>query len=556
MKTSALSIDASRKTVHQLLSSHGSITVPHYQRSFSWTNEETDEFWSDIHDVVLSGEQNYFFGSMVFIQKGTNDMEVVDGQQRLATVSLLFAVVRDAYEASDDKESKGIVESEYLCTRDLRTKTGRPVIVLNETDNSLFQQLVTGSSLEEIKSISNDTAKPESHRLLAKAYLNLREKVRVYSSDFAKKDALAEIVEGIADKLFIVHITTGDDDAAFVLFETLNDRGVDLSLADLLKNYLFSKAGARLRDFRHRWTEMSALIGQQRMTQFIRHDWMSHYGKIRERELYARIKGSLRTATQAAAYLEELRGSAEVYSALGNAGHEMWEKRPAQFRDNLRTINLFKIVQCFPLLMACQSEKVSFIEKVASWIVALSIRYSIIGGRGTGNLETILAKACTAVRKQKCKAEQVKTILKEIYPEDGEFGASFAAKTLTKPDIIRYLLGAIERRKASTNEVLPNVEELTVEHIFPKKPSADWDKIRAATPDIEDYGNRIGNLTLLDVPMNSRAANSGFDDKKKVYRTSKLAITNGLAKRQDWGVTQIEQRQKELASVAAEIWCF
>jgi len=556
MNPAVSSLDASRKTVKQLFSSHTSLIVPPYQRSYSWTDDEINDFWSDIQGVLSNNTESYFFGSMVLIEKSETETEVVDGQQRLATLTLLMSVIRDAYKQLGNSDNKSAVEERFLCSRDLKSKTPRPILSLNEVDDPLFRRFINGSSLDDIRADVTRSTPVESHKLLLKAYTQLLHEVREHTNGFKDEDALADIADCVGDRLYVVQIITYNEDAAYILFETLNDRGLELSLADLLKNYLFSKASRHLSEFKARWIEMSTLVGQQIMAQFIRHHWISRYGKIREKELYSRIKASVNSGQRAEDYIQELRKSAEVYAALSNPNHEMWGRRSALFRDRLKAINLFNIVQCYPLLMACQSEKVNFIEKVADWIITLTIRYSIIGGGGTGNLETVWGKAATQVRRQGCKAGDVKAILRSLYPNDPQFIEAFAAKTLTKEPIIKFLLASIERHITSSTEVGPTIDELSVEHIYPKRPGPDWDTVRRKQGNLDDYLHRIGNLSLLDVAMNTRAANSGIKEKQKVYSTSALQLNKQLATETAWGMAQIEARQKLLAIAAAQIWRF
>lgn len=109
------SIKSEERTIGSILGDKRPLRVPAYQRSFSWAKAQIDDLWEDIQTILYNGHEPYFLGSMVFIQKADNSLEVVDGQQRLATVSLLLAAIRDGFTAVDDKARAQHVETHYLC---------------------------------------------------------------------------------------------------------------------------------------------------------------------------------------------------------------------------------------------------------------------------------------------------------------------------------------------------------------------------------------------------------------------------------------------------------
>jgi len=240
------SIKSEERSIGSILADKRPLRVPAYQRSFSWTKTQIDDLWEDIQSILYDGQEQYFLGSMVFIQKADNSLEVVDGQQRLATVSLLLAAIRDGFAAIDDKSRAQHVETHYLCSRDLKTLEAAPKLSLNETDNELYCQIIDAKKqYAEISAISRNKELMESNRLLARTYVMFYDLVKKGSANFTNTVYLSTIVEAITDDISGIQIITNNEDSAYVLFETLNDRGIDLTLSDMLKNFLFSKAGRR-----------------------------------------------------------------------------------------------------------------------------------------------------------------------------------------------------------------------------------------------------------------------------------------------------------------------
>ncbi len=548
-------ITSEQRTIGSLLGDKRFLKVPVYQRSFSWTKNEVSDLWDDLQGILYGEEENYFLGSMVFISKSDGSLEVVDGQQRLATVSLLLAAIRDGFQSIDDNQRANHIEMQYLCTRDLKTMEAAPRLSLNEIDNGLFMQVIEKSiDLAELKALQRNRETVLSNRLLTRAYLLLHESIRKASDNFKNTEFLSSVVEALTDSISCIQIITASEDSAYVLFETLNDRGIDLTLSDMLKNFLFSKAGKRLEETKHKWTETVALIGQEYMKTYIRHEWMSRHGQTREKELYKKIKGQIRTNPKAVNYVASLRESAQVYDAIRNPEHTLWAKFGPACQSLLEEILILGPVQCYPLILSTYFARQKELVKVLSWIVALTVRYSIICAKGTGNLETAYARASSQMRLQEVKLKNVQEILGSICPSDEEFITAFKEKTLSSPRIIKYLLAKTEMSISGDDSLIPNPDVLTVEHILPKSPSNKWPSYMRKKEFLEQNCSRIGNLTILTGPMNRDCESTLFSEKKKLYETSKYKLTSELTKLKNWTEKEIGNRQKSLAKRAKDVW--
>ena len=555
MQTQASTIKSEQRALGALLSDKRPLRVPAYQRNFSWTISEINDLWDDLRGIIYESHDDYFLGSMVFIHKSDNSLEVVDGQQRLATVSLLLAAIRDGFKGVNDGPRSDHVEIQYLCSRDLKTMEASPKLSLNEMDNEIFTKIIEGGlSIEDIKDLSKDKTIFESNRLIAKTYITLYESVRKGSSDFSDLDYMSNLVEAITENVSCIQIITNTEDSAYVLFETLNDRGLELTLSDMLKNFLFSKAGRRIEEAKHKWTETTTLVGQRHLKTFIRHEWMSRFGQIREKQLYKKIKEQIRSNPKTIEYLDDLRDAAKVYDAIRNPEHDIWAEYGTKCRKLLEEVLLLGTVQCYPLIMSTYFVKPRDMVSVLEWIVCLTVRYSIICAKGTGNLETTYARASSHMRQPDAKSREVKEIIMNIWPSDDEFKISFSEKTLTTPRIIKYMLAKIETHLSEDNSLIPNPESLTVEHILPKKPDKEWPQQFREDTFLTETCNRIGNLTILTDPMNRGAQSKGFANKKKIYAKSNYKITQQLLDYSEWNEETIFSRQKSLSDLAAKIW--
>src|SRR5207245_1110571 len=220
----------------------------------------------------------------------------------------------------------------------------------------------------------------------------------------------------------------------YLIFETLNDRGLDLSISDLLKNYIFGKAGNRLVSVRKQWEEMAFLLGSQNETQFLRHFWLSKYGVVRERDLYKEMKQKFGSQNAVLTLMSELRDAADKYAAISTVDHPIWKEYGTSLRKDLETLQLFGLTQFRPLILAAlDSLDAETIAKVIHIIVVVSMRYSIIGSLGTGNIEKAYSDAAIEIRKGKADtATKVFGMLKHIYPDDARFRADFSRKEIEK----------------------------------------------------------------------------------------------------------------------------
>ncbi len=281
---------------------------------------------------------------------------------------------------------------------------------------------------------------------------------------------------------------------------------------------------------------------------------MSRNGQTREKELFKKIKAGIPSNPKAIEYIENLRESASIYDAIRNPDHDIWISCGSKCQNLLKEISILGPVQCYPLILSTYLSKRKELATVLNWIVSLTVRYSIICAKGTGNLETAYAKAGSTMRKETAKIKDVKEILQTIWPDDEEFKSVFKIKTLTTPRIIKYLLSKIEISLIGDDSVIPNPETISVEHILPKSPCDKWPSKMQSEQFLDEHLNKIGNLTILTEPMNRMCESREFAHKKSFYKDSKYKITQELCSISSWTEDEIAKRQASLAEVAARTW--
>lgn len=555
--TSKRRIGSTAQTIGEVLRRPVSYVVPVNQRDFAWTLEEVDLLWQDIVSAHEEEREEYFLGAIVLApsEAHAHTLEIVDGQQRMAALSMMLAAIHRTWKDRGDDEQAAEVFRDYLGSRDRKTREISPKLRLNETNDPVFQAVAL-----EGKTVADAERKtwPKSNRLLYEA----SERFRELLGEWLKKnpepeEALIDLEKYIAGNANVIVIEVGDEYDAFVIFETLNDRGLELAVADLVKNYLFSLAADRLEAFKHAWSEISLLVGSENLTPFLRHLWLSEYQFVRERDLYRSLRDKVKTKTLARQFVEKMRRAADLYASLLNADAPYWTEAPEDARERLKELRLFRAVQFRPLALAIMEEGSG--DQVAQMLRLLSVltfRYTIVSGYNASQLERIYSDAAMAVRKsKKTNVKAIFDLVKDVYVDDRRFTENFSQATFGKAELARYVLVKLNDAMEKDGALGAKEKAISLEHIMPRNPGKGWANAVAPGTDPDDWVGVIGNLTLLEKPVNRGLANKDFLAKKREgYIPSKLALNAAVAKKDQWTWKEIEERSQALAEVARDVW--
>ncbi len=535
------------------------LAVPVYQRSFAWTADEIDEFWTDISTAFQTGRAEYFLGTLVLSAAERDGFMIIDGQQRLATAAILLSAIRDAYTDLGDSEGADSVQNEYLASWDRRERIAVPHLTLNHDDDEVFRRLVVDRN-------SASPIKPShpSHELLIAARSRLASSLQETLERLpnGRGERLNDWLDYLENRVQAMAITVPDETDAYLIFETLNDRGAELKIADLLKNFLFGRAGKQLAAVRQGWTRALAMLDLSpedvTFTTFLRHYWSSLYGFTRERDLYRQIKGRIGSERDAREFVEGLQKAARLYAALLNSGHEYWQALGARARENVETLLRLQLEQHRPLLLSAMLHLTDVeTRKLLRAMVAWSVRGMVVGGIGKGRTEAAYSAAAVAIREKRITTKEgLYRQLLPIIPPDEEFLGSFALMQESRSKIARYYLLALERTHKGElePELVPNAneEEVNLEHVLPSKPGRDWPSFTSEQQKL--YLHRLGNMVLLGRKKNVRIGNKPYSVKRPILLASELELTAKAAQRETWTPAAIQERQMELAALAVRAW--
>lgn len=530
--------------------------VPEYQRSYSWTvdgDEQVVEFWNDLAGVGAMGQ--YFLGTIVMSREGDASL-IIDGQQRLATTCLLLAAIRDQFLATSHAKTN-FVETEYLVSETLESAGPISKLTLNLEDDDYFGRIIRRDATGE-----PDPKYPSQLRLAA-AYAYLRAQVAVVAA--TSSDELIEIVDLLAKRAKVAAISVADETDAYTVFETLNDRGADLTTADLLKNYLYRQSGSKLAKVQAQWATalgtLEASAADHRFTAFLRHYWSSLHGLTSQKALYKAIKPQIKTEASAVRFANGLVKNASYYAALKNRTHPQWTDLDDTARESLDVlIRIFDLTPNRPLLMAaCDKLSKKELGNLLTALLAWSIRGVVLETINSGSTEEKYCEAAQAIRGGALKTtDAIRDFLRPVLPTDKSFQDAFAIAKVTRNNVARYYLRTLELQQAGDVEPenVPNANstKINLEHVLAQKANpAEWTDITDAS-DVTTWAYRLGNMALLKKSENGALGNRGFATKKTALNSSSFALTKQIGAKGDWRPKDIEARQLALAKLAVSAW--
>jgi uncharacterized protein with ParB-like and HNH nuclease domain/predicted transport protein len=536
--------------------------IPIYQRTYSWSEKECRQLWEDIlrtgrNDAVSA----HFVGSIVYVEKGLYSVSsqspllVIDGQQRLTTVTLLVEAL--ARSLGDGEPLEGFSAKKlrnYYVLNPLEDGERRYKLVLSQTDKASLIALL------------DQHAKPKEHSILVEANFEFfKERVAEAKSEV---DALCK---GLA-KLVIVDISLNrDQDNPQLIFESLNSTGRELSQADLIRNFILMGLEPQLQTklYEQYWRPMEVDFGQEgyatHFDSFMRHYLTVKTGEIPNvREVYEAFKLHARSPKVAARGVEtlvaDIRAFAGYYCAMA-LGSEPDPELKLVFHD----IRELKVDVAFPFLLelygdyAAQRLGKPELLQAARWVESYVFRRAVCS-IPTNSMNKTFATFARALKKDRyVESIQAYFLLLPSYrrfPTDDEFKRELQLKDLYNFRSRSYWLRRLENHDRKERVM---VDEYTIEHILPQNENLsapwkadlgpEWDRIQ------KTWLHTLGNLTLTG--YNSEYSDRRFTEKRDMkggFAESPLRMNQGLAKLDHWNEDTIHQRAESLAACAVDVW--
>ena len=550
----------STSSLSSLLGNGVTFKVPVFQRDYSWKVDNWTDLWEDIKILLNTGKDHYM-GAVVLQKVGEKQFLVIDGQQRFTTLSLLALaainkiqdLINAGLEAENNTERISELRRGFLGQKDPASLHYSSKLFLNENNDPFYQR-----NLLQLIAPQNERTLIDSDRLLWQGFRFFYEKIGELLPNATGVELATFLSKSIGDKTMFIKIEVEDELSAYTLFETLNYRGVDLTVTDLLKNYLFSLiTPADLRIAKDIWKKIATGIGIDRFPIFLRHFWISRKQLVRQEQLFKTIRAEVKSNQQVFDLLNDLDRYSEIYLALQDPYHVYWQGDRERIK-RIREMKLFGVKQQLPLLMVA-NEKLSAQEfdRVLKVISIISFRYNVIGSRQANRMEELYNNVSQKIfNSTTTTAQGVFNDIRELYISDADFRNDFATIQLysygRSKKLARYILFELENNFMQGGDRDYELDPATIEHILPENAGANWDQDfpRIIQP---NYVYRLGNYTLLEDHLNRDCEILPFDQKKPFYLRSQYEMTKAI-NYNNWNPTILDVRQNDLARKATSIW--
>ena len=532
--------------------------VPPNQREYAWTEREVEQLFTDVAGAI-NEDANYFLGTIVTIAHSGSSLEVVDGQQRLATTAILLSAIRLYMKEIEEEDIAQSIRDDFLAGFDRPGRRHVPKITLSSSDQEHFKSIVNYEG-------EGDLPKPllDSHRLLLAAHNMARAYVQRIVAPYRRQDHADHLIkwlEFLEFRALVVLLKVHNDADAYRMFETLNDRGLRTSQADLIKNYLLGRAGDRINDAQNSWTRMRATletVDEDDITvTFLRHALIVQHGYLRESEVYSTVQEAVRSEDIAVGFAADFDDLATSYAASFNAEHDKWRRQPAA-RKAIRVLNVLNIRPITPIVLAVAAKaKRSEVPASLRFLVSLGVRLLVASSTRSGAVEVPLANAAHSIWNRKIStADELKDTLHSITPNDEVFRAAFETARVSRARLARYYLRSLEMAANDPPDLwfepTEDTEAINLEHVLPRIPEANWPQFN--DDEVRLYVTRLGNLALMLADDNSSTGSAPFKEKKLLFAQSPYTLTRQIASHQEWTDAAITDRQASLAQLAVKAW--
>ncbi|MGW1138924.1 GmrSD restriction endonuclease domain-containing protein [Streptomyces zhihengii] len=543
--------------------------VPLYQRTYSWTERQLAQLWGDIlEQVTLLGDEDgastHFLGSVVLAPSPQNAPTfnrwlVVDGQQRLTTLSLALAAIRDHIAGAQPDEAARIAE-DYLVNK-RKSGTDRFRLLPTQADRAQYAAQVNGT-----------TADHGAGDRVAAAYQFFRTKL-VQAEDPAEPVDPLRIEEAITTRLTLVAVTAERGDNVHRIFESLNNTGLKLSQADLLRNYLFMKLRTRGEHvYETYWLPLQDSLSNEELEQLMwLHLVLDGDDRVRRQDLYTAQQQHFEKRAagdpEIEEYIRELhRRSAHFRKVI----HPREETSPV-VRAYLERLHDWQAMVTYPALMLVLDRRARGELDDAETARALSYVESFLVRRTicrvpTNNLNRIFQSVPAQLPRDVPVADGLHRLLSSdnrFWPDDAELRDKIRSAPFYqygRPHQRRLVLQRLEESHGHPEPVDFAAAQLTIEHVMPQAPGDAWLSMLAddAQPgeSVEDVHARLqhtlGNLTLTAV--NAELSNHPFERKQDLLKASHLEMNRRIAATERWGAAEILARADDLAERAAVLW--
>lgn len=565
-------LDAQSVSLNEIIGNGKVYFVPLFQREYSWEVEHWEELWTDLVRTLETGEP-HFMGSVVIQQKGEPDAKtfwIIDGQQRLTTLSILALVVinqlhrwaEGGIESEGNLERAELLRGQYIGQKDPVSLLYSSKLILNEQSDAFYRfRLINYRPPVAVPKLT------DAEKRLWEAYLFFQARVEsIFSSSRSGELITTFLTRTVGERLQFIQIKVLNDLNAYTVFETLNARGVALTTTDLLKNYLFSmvaKSSSDLLAVKEQWNKVIRMVGMERFPTFLRHYLNGMIPLVSRSTLFKSVKKRVQSDEQVLELLDQLERAAYYYLAIQDAEDELW-RTDKELREQINTLNLFQLEQqgvLSFLMVALQRLDRSAVKRLVSALVVLGFRRTVIAQLPSQPMEVFLNKLSIQLQEETnfTDVRPLLSALKEVCPDNDTFRSHFERRVFDtnqplQKKWVRYILYKLEAQLPGGLKLDPTLDDGTIEHILPEHLNEHWSVLWSDQEHARGV-YLLGNLTLLSPSANHKqVGQTSFEEKRAVYANSRYALSRQIQEGQEWTLSRIQHRQAGLAKTATGIW--
>lgn len=504
--------------------------IPKFQRPYSWEVEQINEFWSD---VISNLGETYFIGSMVVYETKYGKLAVVDGQQRLTTVAIFLSAIRDQF-FSLDSENSAIGLQQFIERKDV---DNLDVFVL-ETESS-FPYLQ-----EQVFKIGEPDVPLEigpEEKAISVAFERFKAKLKAKADTFLEDPVIAEMSDRKAAalewlrllrktllSLSTILVTLDDEDDAYLIFETLNTRGKDLALSDLLKNHFVrhQKSKGGVDHAKIKWEKILETIHTSEIDlepdNFIVHSWQSRYDMVTKGKAFKKIRSTIKQQN-AKEHLDMFLTDVSLWRAIFEPAFIFGDDKK-EIKRSLSALRDFRVVQPVPGLLSLlrsnssgvikDGKLANTLRKIENFHFAFTAVTSSRSSGGISGMYSSFGRKLFDCKNSQDAAIEIQDLiskLRERIPYPTEFNAGFEQILYTKLNtsqrsLVRYILQKVFNFEGVA--AIGDTSDLTIEHLHPQA--------EIGGEFTAEIVGQVGNLILVDPKTNDKLGAKSFVEKKKI----------------------------------------
>jgi uncharacterized protein with ParB-like and HNH nuclease domain len=554
-------ISGAEYPLKDIFSSKFAYSIPPYQRPYAWTEEEAGTLLDDLFDFYRTEmEDDYFLGSIVLIkQDDAPDAQVIDGQQRLTTLTILFAVIASLLAERDRRDYEEFIREQGNKAKGLLAS---PRLTLRKKDQPFFEKYIQSINIDDMMKIDTTNLKDEAQYHILKNCHLLKDRI---SAELLDNDSLTKFGEFLVRRCFLVAVCTPSQQSAYRVFSVMNSRGLDLLPTDIIKSDVLGKIPQNKQDaYTTKWEDLEQQTGRNGFNDLFGHIRMIYAKTKAKRSLLEEFKECVLTSVAPVKFIDD------ILTPYADAFYDLHGKCYAAIKNAqdinglLSWLNKINNADWLPPAILFLAEKRDDADYVL-WFFKRLERLAAFMHLTSKDINFRIERYAKIIKEiQDNPTSSLITPLTSIELTDGEI-RSFL--TILQGDI--YGLVAIRRNYmilrldsfVSDSAATYDSSVLTIEHILPQTidPLSEWD---SWWPDEDKrllWLNKIANLVPLTRRTNSAAQNYDFDRKKKEYFQSKrgttsYSLTTQVLATPTWTEAVVTQRQTDLIQVFKGNW--